>query len=176
MPGVGRLFGGFACAALRTAHLEFALFFGDRLAPVGFLASFGECEVDFHAATSEAHFEGYEGEAFFGHAFVEAADLVGMEEELATAYGFVATHADGKLIGGDVHALEPQFAVDHVGVGVGELHLASSGAFHLAAEQHNAGLDHVQDGVVVPGLAIARDERVAAEVIVSTHRVEQGYR
>ena len=58
-----------------------------------------------------------------------------------------------------MHAVEPQLAVHGAGVGVGELHLPEPEALHLAAGEHDAGFEHVEDRVVVPGADCWRRRR-----------------
>ena len=43
-----------------------------------------------------------------------------------------------------------------MGIRLGDLHEAFAHAFYLAAVQHDARLDDVEDGVVVSGASIAR--------------------
>ena len=72
----------------------------------------------------------------------------------------MCAHAVRELVGRDVDAVEPQRSIDHSCERVGDLDLAESQAFHLAALQHDSGLDRVEDGVVVARFAIGRDDRV----------------
>ncbi len=89
MAGVSRLCSALAGTTLRATHLEFALFLGDRLASIGLLATLGETEIDLHATLAKANFERHEGEALALHAFLQAANLLGVQQELSWANGLV---------------------------------------------------------------------------------------
>ena len=59
-------------------------------------------------------------------------------------------------------SIEPHFAINHSGIRVHQLHHATAQAFDFASEQHNASLDHIENLVVVPRLAIGRQIGVRA--------------
>ena len=59
-----------------------------------------------------------------------------------------------------MNAVKPHFAIDHMGIGICQLHLPRAHTLHFASEQHNAGLDHINNGVVVPCLAITGNHSV----------------
>src|SRR4029453_4674809 len=61
----------------------------------------------------------------------------------------------GVGVGGDLHVQDELVAVDH-GVGVLERPLALAEGLDLAAPQDQAGLDRLEDLVVVAGTAVGR--------------------
>jgi hypothetical protein len=77
-----------------------------------------------------------------------------MQEQLAGTVRIVGTDSVGELVRRDVHTVEPHLAVDHAGVRIRDLQVPEPEHLHLAAVQHDARLDRVENGVVVPGLAI----------------------
>lgn len=64
----------------------------------------------------------------------------------------------GELIRRNVHSLKPYFAIVEPGVRIDDLHVTLTQTFDLTALQHDAGFDHIQNGVVVTRLAVAGDE------------------
>ena len=57
-----------------------------------------------------------------------------------------------------MHSLKPHFAIVEPGVCVDDLYVTFTQAFDLATLQHDAGFNHIQNGVVVTRLTIAGDE------------------
>ena len=57
-----------------------------------------------------------------------------------------------------MHSFKPHFAIVESGVRINDLHVTFTQAFDLATLQHDAGFNHIQNGVVVPCLTIARNE------------------
>ena len=70
--------------------------------------------------------------------------------------GHVGTEALGPCVRRDVRRRAT--CGPRAGVGVGELHLPEPEALHLAAGEHDAGFEHVEDRVVVPGAPVAGDD------------------
>ena len=57
-----------------------------------------------------------------------------------------------------MHTFKPHFAVVEPRVRIDDLHVAFTQTLDLAALQHDASLDSIQNGVVVTRLAVAGDE------------------
>ena len=70
----------------------------------------------------------------------------------------MGANAMGELIRRNMHSLKPHFAVVEPRVCVDDLHVAFPQTLDLAALQHDASFDNIQNGVVVTRLAIAGDE------------------
>src|SRR4029453_11888352 len=66
------------------------------------------------------------------------------------------------VIGRDIAANEPRFAVVHRGIAVLEIHLRLPKRFHLGAAQHDASLVGLENLVVVEGLAVGCDDLVSS--------------
>src|ERR1700737_5053458 len=56
-----------------------------------------------------------------------------------------------------MHVVQPHFAVVHSSVGVPQLPLSLPQRFHLAAGQHDAALEGLEDVVIVPGFPVLGD-------------------
>jgi hypothetical protein len=69
--------------------------------------------------------------------------------------------AVGLLELGDVGVDQPQFAVVHRGIGVRQAGAALAQRLDLAADQHEAGLEGVEDLVVEARPAVVRDHLAA---------------
>jgi hypothetical protein len=96
-----------------------------------------------------------------GPALVDLAlglvDLVPVEEHLADAPRcVVGPGALGVLR--DVHAVQERLAVGDLAEPVAERRATGPQRLHLGADEHQARLEHVVDVVVVPGLAVLRDQ------------------
>jgi len=150
-------------AALATdgaSHLDLRLLLGDCGATVFLLPALRQRKVYLHAAIAQVHVERHQRETFLRHALCEPADLGAVEQQFARPHRLVRTDTMAEFVGGDVHVLQPHFAVRQVGVGISDLHLAGAHALHLAAVQHDARLDDVEDGELVSGATIARQHGV----------------
>jgi len=157
-----RLLLGFA-AALATdgaTHLDFRFLLGNCGTTVFFLAALCQGEVDLHATIAEMHVESHQRETFLCHAFCESADFGAVEQQFAWPYRFVRTDTVAEFVGSNMHVLQPHLTVRQVRVGIGDLHLSGANALYLAAVQHDASLDDVEDGEFVSGATIARQHGV----------------
>ena len=57
-----------------------------------------------------------------------------------------------------MHSLKPHFTIVESGVRIDNLHMTLTQTLDLAALQHDASFDNIQNGVVVTRLAVAGDE------------------
>ena len=136
-------------------HLAFGVALGQGLAlVVGALAP-GQAQLDLDQVALEVDAQGDQGEAALVDAGRQLVDLLAVEQELAGAGRLVALVA-GVGVGGDLHVQDELVAVDH-GVGVLERPFALAEGLDLAAAQDQAGLDRLEDLVVVAGTAVGRD-------------------
>src|SRR6266516_7273757 len=110
-----------------------------------------------HLAVLEVEAGRHEGEALFAHLRVEPVDLAPVQEELARPVGLVIL-AVARAVLRHVQADEPRLAVAHVGVRLLERRLPLPQRLHLGAGQHEAGLDPVEEAVVVPRAAVVDDQ------------------
>ncbi|MNW59886.1 hypothetical protein D3C74_378390 [compost metagenome] len=84
-----------------------------------------------------------------------------MQQELALApRGVVVPRALGVLL--DVDVLEPRLTAVDRDVAVEKRRPALPQRLDLGAAQHQSRLEHVQDEVVMPGLAVAGDDLAAS--------------
>src|SRR5690606_27082924 len=88
----------------------------------------------------------------------EAVQLAAVQEQLARArrVGIDVRRGGGQRC--DVRAEQPGLAVPQVNVALGELRPPGTQAFHLPAFQGEAGLEGPLDEIIVPRLAVDRDE------------------
>jgi hypothetical protein len=70
----------------------------------------------------------------------------------------MGANAMGELIRRNMHSLKPHFTIVESGVRIDNLHMTLTQTLDLAALQHDASFDNIQNGVVVTRLAIAGDE------------------
>ncbi len=91
-----------------------------------------------------------------------------MQEELARPVRLVVL-AVALAVLGHVQADEPRLAVAHVRVRLLERRLSVSEGLHLGSGQHEAGLDAVEEVVVVPRSAVVDDQLFAHRL---RHRAE----
>ena len=70
----------------------------------------------------------------------------------------MCANAMGKLIWRNMHTFKPHFAVVKPRIGINDLHVTLTQTLDLAALQHDASFDNIQNGVVVTRLAVAGDE------------------
>jgi hypothetical protein len=83
----------------------------------------------------------------------ERVDLATVQQKLSVATRLVVGPR-AVVIFGNVQVTQPDFAVVDGCVGVGQRRLTVPQAFNFSAEQNYPGLEHVQDRIVVSGLAI----------------------
>src|SRR6478735_9563854 len=138
-------------------HLQLRVALGHRLALVLALAALAHAQLDLHPAVLEVHRQRDEGVALPGDLVAQPLDLLGVEEQLAGAVRVVGADAVGVAVRRDVHAVQPDLPVDHPGIRVGQLHVAEAQALDLAAAQHDAALERLDDRVVVPCSAVGGD-------------------
>ena len=86
--------------------------------------------------------------------------LLSMAVTTAWTVWVVCSYSYSKRIRRNVNSVQPHLAVENSRVGVDQLNLSSAKALHLAANQHNAGFEHVENLVIVSSLAITREHGV----------------
>src|SRR5439155_898223 len=116
-------------------------------------------ELDLRATAPKVWAKGHEGQSSLRGLTDEPGDLAPAQEELSVALRVVVGIA-AVAVGADVAPDEPGLLVAHRRVGVLEGHLPGTERFHLGAAQHEAGLDGLEDLVVVPGAPVRRDGAV----------------
>src|SRR5262249_9120108 len=107
-------------------------------------------------AVLEVDLERHQGEPLLAYLRVEAADLLALGQELAVAPRLVVELIRPRVLR-DVGVEQPQLAAAHLGERVHQRSGALPQRLHLAAEEHDAGLEGVLDRVVVPRLAVAHE-------------------
>ena len=108
---------------------------------------------------------------------MQLLDLAAMHQQLARAVGIVRADAVRHLIRGNVHTVQPQLPVDDAGEGIGDLRVPLAQRLHLAATEHDARLERVDDVVVAMGAPVTGNELVAelvGAVAVGCHSGLQG--
>jgi len=132
------------------------------------LLAAAEAERDLHAPFFEVQVERHQRVALAIDGALEMADLLGVKEQLPRAALGVREGA-GEEERRDVHLAQPHFAVLHRRVGLGEVHAAGTERLHLAALEHDAGLEALGDGVVERRGTVLRDELLRIGTASSRH-------
>src|SRR3954452_6659183 len=137
----------------RTSYLALRVPRGEVLALVVVLLTLGQGELDLGVPVVEVDRERHQGETVLAQPALHLADLVTLEQQLAhPARLVVGPGALGVL--GDVHAVQEDFAVALVTERVDQRRTAGPQRLDLGAGQRHAGLDGVEDRVVVARLAV----------------------
>jgi hypothetical protein len=88
-------------------------------------------------------------------------DLAAMHEQFARTIGVVGADAVSELVRRDVHTIEPHLTVENAGERLCDLGVPFAERLDLAAAEHDARLEGVDDVVVAVRAAVTRDEFVA---------------
>src|SRR5690606_1768091 len=141
----------------RALDLALLLALADRVALVVAALAARQRELDLGAAVLEVERERHQGEAALRHLPRQPRDLAAVREQLAIA-ARIRVLAPGLLVGAHGRVHQPRLAAPHHGVGFGEAGLALAQRLHLRADEHDAGLERVEDLVVVARPPVLRDE------------------
>src|SRR5215210_7361464 len=117
-------------------------------------------QLDLDAAVSEVEPRRDEGQALLADRAVQRIDLAAVQEELARA-GRVVVRAVALVVHGDLRADEPRLAVADLCERLGERRAPVAQRLHLGARERDAGLDAVEEDVVVARTAVVDDQLVA---------------
>src|SRR4051794_5257827 len=133
---------------------------GERLPlVVGALAA-GESDLYLRLAVLEVERQRHERQAALLRLPDELRDLLAVQQQLARAARLVVGPR-ALVVLRDVRVLEPHLAVLHVGVGVDQRRATRAQRLDLGSLEHEPGLEHVLQVVVVPGLLVLRDQLAA---------------
>src|SRR6478752_2534485 len=164
-----------AAALERAFHL--ALHFPLRYvaALVALLLTARDGELDLDPAVLEVQPCRDERQALLAHRPVERVDLTPVEQELPRPNGLVVL-APALVVDRDLEAVQPRFAVAHVGIGLGHRRPPFAERLDLGAGQHDARLEPLQQLVFVARAAIFCDQllRHSTRVAWGTSRVGPG--
>src|SRR2546426_4333410 len=92
-----------------------------------------------------------------------------MKEELSIPLG-VVIRVGAVAVRADMTAEEPALPVPDGRVAILEVHQTCPEGFHLGAAQHEAGLDGLEDLVLMPGPSVGRDRAIASLSGLTCHR------
>src|SRR6185312_2871070 len=129
---------------------------GERTALVDAFLAAGQRDLGLHAAVLEVQAQGDQRQALLRYARGELLDLVLVRQQLAVARGLVVG-AVALLVRLDRRTHEPQLAPALLRVGLAQRDLAGTQGLDLRPCQRDAGLEALEDVVLVPRLAVARD-------------------
>src|ERR1035437_5042938 len=129
-------------------HLTLGVSLGDALALVPRLLAFDQRHLDLGAPVPEVEAERDQGQSLFADLAVELDDLAPVHQQAAAARGLVVLPI-ARLPRLDVHVLEEGLAVLNADEAVLDVDLAGSERLDLGAEELEAGLDLVEDEVLV---------------------------
>src|SRR6266851_756785 len=101
----------------------------------------------------------YQGQALFPRLALQLLDFTAVQQQLAPPRRLVVgAIAMGVLA--DVSVEQPRFIVVDRAVGFLELHLAGFGGLHFGSRQNHAGLEALQQEIIVPRLPRSEERRV----------------
>src|SRR5262249_34087811 len=109
-----------------------------------------------HAASLQVHLERHERQALLPYLHREPPDLLLVRQELSLPHRLVVELV-GPRVRVDLRADEPELAAADVAVGVDERAVALAQRLHLAADEHQPGLERLVDLVVEPRLAVSEE-------------------
>src|SRR4051794_14739059 len=141
----------------RPRRLAVVLPLPQRLPLVVVLLAARDGDLDLRAPVLEVQGQRHDRQAALAGRLGEPQDLVPVQEQLALATGLVVRPRPLGVLR-DVHALEPRLPVVDAGEPVDKGRPPGAQGLDLGAGEHQAGLDDVLEVVVVPRLAVARDE------------------
>ena len=137
-----------------ACHVSFVVFLAQGLAFVVLFLAFGQGNDKLgEAFVVDEEADGDDGEAGVARGAEQLVQLFLGEEELAVAAGGVVVVGAVEVFG-DVHVLDPEFAVGKVAEGVDQAGFALADGFYLGAGQYDAGGVGVQQFVVEGGAAV----------------------
>ena len=120
------------------------------------LLAFRERQRHFHAPVLEIHAQRHEGHAALDGLADQLADFVLVQQQLARAHRrMIGVPAVAVRL--NVHVVHEDFPILHLRVAVAQVHTTLPDRFHLGAKQRDAGLERLDDVVVVVRLAVLRD-------------------
>src|SRR6185295_2459550 len=140
-------------------HLTLGLPLAQRGALVVQLLAAGQADLDLDPATLEVDLQRHDRQALLGRLAHDAGDLALVEQQLAVALGLVIG-VGAVAVRIDVTAPEPRLAVTHGGVGILEVHLPVAQGFDLGPAQHKAGLESLEDLVLVSRASVRCDDSI----------------
>src|SRR5207247_1938953 len=144
----------------RPVHLATMLSLQGGLALLELPLPPAQPDLQLGQAVREVHAERNEREASFLGLSDQSLDLFPVQQQLPSPDRVVAALLS-LFIRGDVHPLEPHFAPLHPPVRLGQRAAAPPKGLHLRAGQHDAGLESLEDLVVVQCPAIGGDGLLA---------------
>jgi hypothetical protein len=125
-------------------------------------------ERDLHLAVLEIQLRRHQGEALLDGLANQLPDLVLVQQQPALPPG-VVIHVPAVRVGVDVHVVQPHLAPLHLGVAVAQVRPPLADALHLGAEQRDAGLERLEDVVIVKRLAVVGNHRLGGIVRLGHH-------
>src|SRR6185312_10313311 len=129
---------------------------------VGLLLAARETDLDLgDAALVEVDRQRHQCHALAFRRAQQLVALLAVEQQLARP-PFLVVEAVGRFVYRDMGIEQPQLALHLAGIGFRDAGMAAAQALHLAAQQHDAGLQRLVDEVIVAGAAILRDETIGA--------------
>ena len=123
------------------------------------LLSAAHAEVDFHATVLEENLERYERKPLRLGLELEVSHLFRVDEELSHRLRLVV-EAVAELVGRDVCADKPEFALQDRAIAPRERHLSVADAFYLRSRKHYTALDSLEHGIVMPRLSVLGEDRI----------------
>src|SRR5438552_2723606 len=152
-----------------AVHLAFGVLGGDRLALVVLPLAPGEPDLELDPVARPVEAEWHEGQALLLDGDTEPDDLAFVQQQFPFTLCLVIATVT-PLIGTDVDVDQEGFALTEAHIALAQVGAALAQRLDLGADQLNAGLDRLQDEIVMEGDAVGRDRGVFVGLLLSHQR------
>lgn len=131
----------------------------DRLAFVILAFAPGHGNFDFCTAIDEIHAKRHDGNAFLPDVVPQLGDFFLVEQKFSASCGFVILAA-GRIVGCDVRIHQPGFHARFINPNIGFLDadVPTSDRFDFTSEQYETCLVGFENVIVMPRLAVGRND------------------
>jgi len=113
----------------------------------------GQTEFDFGPSVLEVYLQRDQRQAALFDASDEPPNLCAAEQEFAGTFGVVVVPA-ARVVRADVHVVQPDLALLHLGEAVLYVRASLTEGLHLRSLKDKAGLHGLQDAVIMSGASV----------------------
>ena len=112
--------------------------------------------------------QGHDGDTRLLSVTGDAADFLAVQQQFAVTVGRVVV-VGAVAIFGDVHVLDPDFAVDDHTIGIGQAALALTDGFDFGTRQHDTRSERLDNLIVERRLAVLDIDGIVTLIVISSH-------
>ncbi len=141
--------------AERTADITVGIALGNGVTLVVFSLAAAKTKLQLHPAVLEVNLQRNERIPLTGNKTVQLADFVLVQQQLLGAHRILVENVP-LIIGADVHALDPDFAIADLCPGFLQVYAPLPNTLDLSAEERQTAFVLLLHEIIVPGLAILR--------------------